>query len=53
MKLVLYIGEFKAKKDKEGNDKVSFTADKFNNYARFIVDIVSNKVVSPKNSKVL
>ncbi|MGP5094715.1 phage resistance protein [Staphylococcus equorum] len=44
---VIY-GEFKAKKDKEGNDKVSFTADKFNNYARFIVDIISNKVVYSK-----
>ena len=44
---VIY-GEFKAKKDKEGNDKVSFTADKFNNYARFIADIISNKVVYSK-----
>ncbi|MFY2153552.1 phage resistance protein [Mammaliicoccus sciuri] len=41
-------GEFKVKTDKEGNDKVSFKADKFNGYARFIADIISDKVVYSK-----
>lgn len=38
-------GSFQSEKDKDGNRKTSFNADTFNNYARFIVDLITQKVI--------
>lgn len=38
-------GIFKKKKDKDGVETPSYTSDTFNSYARFIVDLVTHKVI--------
>src|SRR5699024_9614727 len=38
-------GIFKKKKDKDGVETPTYTSDVFNNYARFIVDLVTHKVL--------
>lgn len=38
-------GTFKSKQDKDGVKTTTYTADTFNNYARFIVDLVTHKVL--------
>lgn len=38
-------GIFKKKKDKDGVETPTYTSDVFNNYARFIVDLVTQKVL--------
>lgn len=47
-KVGMVYGEFSERTDKEGTKKVSFTPAIFNNYARFISDVVSQKVIYSK-----
>lgn len=47
----LVYGLFKETSDKEGNKKISFEYGRFSNYARFLADIVSGKVVYSKELK--
>lgn len=47
----VYYGLFSESKDKDGNIKIKHEPAKFNQYARFLADIVSGKVIYSKELK--